>query len=449
MSVLAIAWKSIRQRALASSLTSLSIALGVMLMVVVLTISAAIEKAFDQTSVGYDLIVGPQGSDLQLVLSAVYRIQPPIENIPYQYLKTLRDDRRITAAVPLLFGDVTEEGAFPIVGTTPQYFELDYATNRSFRIRGKRINSFFDAIIGSEVARANGWDLGSQFTIRHGGAEGTHVHDEKFTVVAILEQTQTANDRTVFLNVEGFYAIAGHEKPLDEVEDRLRKFYGSEPDVLAELLTELDAHKAHLAEDEASGVSHDHHDHSHETPDCMKELTSVLVRTRSPADAIFLQADINKSFQARAVNPIRPIRKLMDNVLGNIRKALVVLTAMIIIVSGVSIFVSIYNSMSDRRREIGVMRALGASRTAVFSIVLAESTLLCLGGGVFGWLIGHGLTIAAAPAVIARTGLLLDAWAVTPWEFILFPVLLVLATVVGFLPALTAYRTNVADALQG
>jgi putative ABC transport system permease protein len=105
--------------------------------------------------------------------------------------------------------------------------------------------------------------------------------------------------------------------------------------------------------------------------------------------------------------------------------------------------------MADRRREIGIMRALGASRTAVFGIVLAESTVLCVGGGLLGWLVGHGLTVAAAPVVTSQTGLLLDAWAITPWEFVLFPVLLVLATVVGFLPALTAYRTDVADALHG
>lgn len=448
MSFVAIAWKSIRQRSLASALTSLSIGLGVMLMVVVLVISSAIENAFTQTSVGCHLIVGARGSDLQLVLSSIYRIQPPIENVPYLYLQQLQNDRRVTSAIPLLFGDVTEQGSFPIVGTTPEYFEAEYAPGRNFRIRGKRINSFFDAIIGSEVARRNGWDLGTQFTIRHGGEDGTHVHDEKFTVVAVLAPTQTANDRTVFLNVDGFYAIAGHEKPVDEVEERLRKFYGSEPEVLASALRQLTAHKEHLAEDAAAGHDHAHHHHSHDTPDAMKELTSILIRTRSDFDAISLQADINKAFQARAVNPTRPIRRLMDDVLGNIRRAMVVLTGMIIVVSGVSIFVSIYNSMADRRREIGIMRALGASRTTVFTIVLAESTLLCVGGGLIGWLVGHAIVVAAAPVLIAQTGLLLNPWAVTPWELTLFPLLLLLATLVGFLPALTAYRTDVADALQ-
>ena len=149
-----------------------------------------------------------------------------------------------------------------------------------------------------------------------------------------------------------------------------------------------------------------------------------------------------------AVNPVRPIQKLVTGLLGNIQKALVALTAIIILVSGVGIFVSIYNSMSDRRREIGIMRALGAGRMHVFGIVLSESTLLCVGGGLLGWLIGHGLAVIAAPWLIEQTGLLINPWAVNPWEATLFPVLVGLAALVGFLPAMTAYRTNVADALN-
>ena len=446
MNMFSIAWKSVRQRKLASSLTALSIALGVMLMVIVLVISGAIETAFSQRSIGYDLIVGPKGSDLQLVLSSVYRIQPPIENLPYMYLSQLKKDRRVTTAIPLAFGDVTEIGAFPIVGTTSEYFENEYAYEQRFRIRGQRMNGLFDSIIGSEVARANGWDLGSQFTIKHGGAESDYIHDEKFTVVAVIAPTGTANDRSVFLNLEGFYAIDGHEKPINEIEKRLRDFYAAEPETLAMALKQIEEVKVHRAQDEGSG--HDHAHHNHETPEAMKEVTSILVKTRSDFDAISLSGDLKKGFQAMAVNPIRPIQRLMKNVLGNVQKALVVLTAVIIAVSGVSIFVSIYNSMSDRRREIGIMRALGAQRSTVFSIVVAESAVLCLGGGIMGWLLGHGIAILAAPAVSARTGLLLNPWSINPMEFVLFPVLLVLAILVGFLPAMTAYRTNVADALN-
>ncbi len=444
MNLLTIAWKSIRKRRLASCLTALSIGLGVMLMVLVLVIFGAVNSAFSQRSVGYDLIVGPKGSDLQLVLSAVYRMQPPIENLPYMYLEQLKKDRRIISAVPLAFGDVTQDGSFPIVGTTPEYFENEYMPGRKYRLRGNRINGLFETIIGSEVSRQNGWDVGSQFTIVHGGAGSEDVHDEKFTVVAVLAPTATANDRTVFLNLDGFYAIDGHQKPIDEIEKRMKDFYAADPERLASALSQLETFKAEVAKE-----GHEHH-HIHNTPDAMKEVTAILVKTRpeTPFDAISFSAELQKGFQAMAVNPVRPIQRLVQGLLGNIQKALVVLTAIIILVSGVGIFVSIYNSMSDRRREIGIMRALGAGRRHVFGIVLAESALLCVGGGVMGWLVGHGLAIVASPWVIEQTGLLINPWALNSWEAILFPVLVGLAALVGFLPAMTAYRTNVADALS-
>jgi putative ABC transport system permease protein len=444
MNLLTIAWKSIRQRTLASFLTALSIGLGVMLMVLVLVIFGAVNSAFTQRSVGYDLIIGPKGSDLQLVLSAVYRIQPPIENLPYMYLEQIKKDRRIISAVPLAFGDVTEDGSFPIVGTTTEYFENEYMPGQRFKIRGERIHALFDGIVGAEVARQNGWDVGSTFTIVHGGAESGDVHDEKFTVVAVLAPTGTANDRTVFLNLEGFYAIEGHEKPVDEIEKRLKDFYAADPARLADAMQQLETYKT---KEKAAGPVHDH---MHDSPDAMKEVTAILVKTRpeTPFDAISLSAELQKGFQAMAVNPVRPIQRLVTGLLGNIQKALVVLTGIIILVSGVGIFVSIYNSMSDRRREIAIMRALGAGRMHVFGIVLAESTLLCVGGGIAGWVVGHGLAIAASPWVIRQTGLLINPWALNSWEAILFPVLVGLAALVGFLPAMTAYRTNVADALS-
>ncbi len=447
MSLISIAWKSIRQRGLASALTALSVALGVMMMVVVLVISGAVDAAFNQRTIAYDLIVGHQrGGELALVLSAVYRVQPASENLPYLYYLQLREDRRVVSAVPLAFGDVTQEGHFPLVGTTDEYFRNDYTPGRKFRIRGKRMSHHFDAIIGAEVARRNNWDIGSQFTIVHGGADGTHVHDEKFTVVAVMERTGTPNDRTVFVNIEGFYAIAGHETPLNEVEQRLKNFYASDPERLKTALAQIAAAR----EQEAAEAAHDHH-HHHAIPDAAKEVTAILIRTRPDAlfDPINLSAELREGYQAMAVNPMKPIRQIMNQLVGSVKQGLMVLTAMIILVSGVSIFVSIYNSMSDRRREIGIMRALGARRTSVFGIILMESVVLCVGGGLLGWLAGHGLAVAAAPYVTARTGLLLDPWTVDTLEFVLFPVLLLLASAVGFLPAMTAYRTDVADALSG
>ena len=448
MNLFAIAFKSIRQRSLASGLTALSVALGVMLMVVVLVISGIIERTFSQNSIGYHLLAGPKGSDLQLVLSSVYRIQPPIENLPYLFYKQLQNDPRVVAAVPLAFGDVTEQGHFPIVGTTSEFFKREYAPGRSFSVQpgGKQIGGPFDAVIGSVVARKNGWKVGSQFTIQHGGAQSDHIHDEKFTVVSVFTPTGTANDKTVFLDLEGFYQIDGHGKPIDEAERRLTEFFKSDKDV--EILAEVKKQIAAARAAEAEEASHDHSGHHHHaTPDVLKEVTSVLLYMRSDFDTINLSNELRKGYKAQAINPIRPMRRLMDSVVGNIRRVLVVLTGLIIVVSGVSIFVSIYNSMADRRREIAVMRALGARRQSVFSIILAESILLCVIGGIIGLILGHGLVYLAAPYVAQQTGLLIDPFSFEPIELVLFPILLLLASMVGFIPAMTAYRTDVADAL--
>lgn len=483
MNLLTIAYKSIRQRMLASSLTGLSVALGIMLMVGVLVIHGILDRMFSQQSVGYDLIVGPKGSSLQLVLNTVYRVSQPIENLPYRFYEQLKGDSRIAEAVPMALGDVTREGGFPIVGTESGYFEIAPPPGRPIRIKGDKFKTPFDAIIGARVARKNGWDVGTRFSLVHGGADSDHVHDEQFTVVGVLAPTGTPNDKTVFLPLEGFYRIEGHKKPADEARKREREFFG-EP--MAEAASPGPAPGSDGASDrhakdrsdgsersdggpageneEEDGEHHEdeHHEgeHGHHelepVPDEQKEVTAILVRMRRPSGASpstqsmltpMFQAELNEGFEAQAVHPIMVMKSLMDDIIGNVQKVLLFLTALIVVVSGIGIFVSIYNSMSDRRREIAVMRALGASRTTVFSIILAESVLLCFGGGVLGILLGHGLIFAAAPFVEAETGILIDPLAFEPIELVLLPALIGLASLVGFLPGLTAYRTDVAKAL--
>ena len=164
-------------------------------------------------------------------------------------------------------------------------------------------------------------------------------------------------------------------------------------------------------------------------------------------DTISLSSEYRNGFKATAVNPIIPMARLRNQFLGNIEKVLLIMSILILLVSAVSIFVSIYNSMSDRRREISIMRALGAPRSSVFSFILAESVLLCAIGGVLGVVLGHGLVFLAAGRIADETGLILNPWAFQWQEVLIFPVLFIMAVIVGFLPAATAYRTDVASNL--
>lgn len=445
MNLLTIAWKSVRQRSLSSTLTAFSIALGIMLMVSVLVIFGVVESTFSQRSINYDLIVGPKGSPLQLVLSTVYHVSPPIENLPYKFYKDLQKRPEVSVAIPIAFGDVTEQGSFPIVGTTPQFFELDYAPRRPFLVNGDFVRKPFDAVIGQRVARENGWTLGTKFKLVHGGADTGHVHDEEFEVKGILAPTGTPHDKTVYVNLDGFYMIEGHDKPITEGIERERKFFGLPP-LSPE---ELAAQAKRLGGHDHEGHDHAGHDHQHAIPDVQKEVTAVLVQCKTQIAANLLAGELKKGYQAMGVNPIMPMQQLFNDVLGGVRTLLIVLTGLIVIVSGIGIFVSIYNSMSARQKEIAIMRALGARRTTVFGIILLESILLCVGGGLFGLILGHGLVFAAAPLVEARSGILMDPLSFDPWELVLFPVLLGVGSFVGFLPGMAAYRTDVAQALSG
>lgn len=424
MSLFKIAWRSIRQRGLASALTALSMALGVALVVAVLVIHAVVADSFGRNAgLGYDVIVGAKGGKLQLVLNTVYHLSTPVENIPYSLLKAFTDGEfkpYVSRAIPYCLGDNYK--GYRVVATVPGLFEdpdgpdLKYAFARG---RNFKRDAYFEGVAGAIAARKLGLEVGDTFRPAHGVIDDGqgHTHDA-FTVVGILEPTGTPNDRALFINMEGFYLLENHAKPVE----------GS-------------AAKPHDA--------HDDHDHGRPEPlpEDQRELTAILVRTTSPTASMILPNRINEGNQAQAVLPIREIRGLFDAIVEPIEWLLLGLTVMIVVVSGIGILVSIYNSMSERRREIAVMRALGARRSTVMTIVLLESVMLSLGGGAIGWLLGRGLIAALSPIIAAETGVAIGLAPVQPVEWLLIPGLTALAAVVGYLPAMTAYRTDVARAL--
>lgn len=507
MSLWKIAWRSIEQRALASSLTGVSMALGVFLVVIVLVIHSVVDRFFRQSSQGYDMIIGAtKGGRIQLVLNTVYHLSQPVENLPYSYYKEfLKDGPRpgkyaslVDVAVPVCLGDSYDQ--FRVVGTTPGMFEVwapyqkyEFAEGRNFEQE-----NFFEGVIGSVVASETGLKVGDEFQPTHGiEAEGGHKHDA-FKVVGILKPSGTPNDRALFINMEGFYLLSNHAKEPDtEAEghpERTRQEAEDHEDHDAHHDEEMhEAHDEHAADHEdhahdhdagqhgaaeetnhddehgsdhhddaehgheEHGVAdHDHehgHDHEHEhapLPESQREVTAILVRT-SPTNimaSMELVKKINKGNEAQAVLPAREIQTILDTFVGNMRLLLLTLTVLIVIVAGIGIMVSIYNSMSDRRRDIAVMRSLGARRSTVLNIILLESILLSVGGGAAGWLLAHGLIAAASPMVLAKTGFAVGAVPFSIEEAALLPGLVVLASLVGYLPAWTAYRTDVAKALS-
>jgi len=332
-----------------------------------------------------------------------------------EFVSFLAPDK--VSAIPVSLGDYL--GQFRVIGTTPEFFEMvydlehgrtyEFAEGGNFTGAGKY--GVFESIIGAKVAREHGYTVGSLIQPSHGSPEG-EAHDD-FEIVGILKSSGTPQDRGVFVNIEGFNQIPQH------IRD-----------------------------------------------DGSKEVTSLLVDTKDPLQSRDLVFTLSEGPVGQAVKPVQIIFRLFSKFVGPIRNLLLVITLLICVVSGIGILVSIYNSMSDRKKEIAVMRALGAGRSTVMSVVLLESVMISMIGGVIGWLAGHGLIGLASGKIESETGVVVSALDLAPpmkelsyllgeqltpnisVEIWLIPLLIVLAIAVGFLPAWTAYRTDVAEALQ-
>ena len=230
----------------------------------------------------------------------------------------------------------------------------------------------------------------------------------------------------------------------------MEKTAGESDGLMLPGLGDEDGHEHAHDDDEHAHDDHDHDGHMHEVDDKYKEITAILVCTdmSKPKLAMVLDDVVNGEEVAQAVRPARVIFDLFDGIVGNVQLLLMILATLVVVVAGVGILVSIYNSMSDRRHEIAVMRALGASRVTVGTIILLESIMLSFGGGLFGLAVGHTLVGILSPVIADQTGVIVSAFQFQWQELILIPGLLVLATIVGYIPAMSAYRTDVAKSLS-
>jgi putative ABC transport system permease protein len=454
MSLFGIAWRTIRQRLLTSGLTALSLALGVALVVATLVIGDLVSQAFSSGSgLGYNMIVGAKGSPLQLVLNSVYLVSKPIENVPWAFYEDFlpagaRADGTagtfagsVRTAVPICMGDYFK--GFRVVGTNAAYFDrLSYGGGVALgmppwlaRLLGKpttmsaprpfafaagrnfRDDEFFGGVLGSEVAATLGLAVGDTFSPTHGADDGL-VHDP-FTVTGVLARTDTPVDRGVYVNMEGFYLQEGHAKPVEGVAARPPE-------------TPAGAGPAPLPREQ-------------------REVTAVLVETISqpglPAElaAMALRTRINEGRDGQAAEPIREISVLLGLFVRPLELLLLLLTTLVVIVSAIGILVSMVGSSLERSRDVAVMRALGARRSQVLATVLIEAVILALGGGLVGWVLGHGIVAAIGPMITTNAGVSATFFSAAPTaELLLVPFLIALAILAALLPALAAYRTDVA-----
>ncbi len=439
MTTLSIVTKNLRKRLLATVLTTLSIALGAGLILSILTIQSETEKSFNQTSVGYDLILAAKGSQLQSTLNTLYHVETSTGIVPYAlYEATLRDPR-VEYAFPFYVGDSFRQ--YRVIGTSTDYLE-QAAPRRgmAYTFRdGRNFEAVHEAVLGGLVADQTGMKVGDTFFFTHGvtmadGAAEEYVHeDHPVTIVGILDYTGTANDRVIFSAVQTTHSVHA-------------PFQGTPED-------------------------HDHeHDHAHdddlEVAAKPENLDAVLVKFKSPASALQVAGMINYPVPANpviannlrrdplfpyregimAVSPAVQINALM-NIIGNVDWVLRAIAVLVVIVALFGILVAIYNTMEERKRDIAIMRSLGASRGTILRIILLEAAFICFMGSFIGLLLGWAASAAVAPYLITSAGIFIEPFTFSLNHALVLMILIGLGIIAGTIPALKAYRTDVASHL--
>lgn len=461
MNIFNIVNKNLKKRLLSTCLTVFSVLLGVAMIVAIYVIQAETERSFNQTSVGYDLILTAKGSQLQATLNALYHLEASVGIIPYSIYETAKRDPRIVSAYPLYVGD--SYNGYRVVGTSAEFLQsAEPRRGQPFAIKeGRVFDKPLEAVLGSDVARRTGLGIGDEIQIQHGlfepvpGAEA-HVHDNApVKIVGILAVSGTANDKVIFTDLYSTHALHDPRFHIDDLHDHDHE--------------ESDQNQDHHSHDD-----HQEHDHaSHEQTDSnivtdireiieLKELDALLIKMTDPAAALQLSGMINYPTPANpllarnlmrdpffqykeqimAVIPAMQIMSLMS-IVGNAEVVLRFVAWFVVVVALTGVLIAIYNTMEDRKRDLAVMRALGASRKQIFSIIVLEAIILCFIGSVSGILIGHLLVYFSITYLTSIAGIVITAFVFDLYQLYLVIGIVLLGAIAGIIPALKAYNSEV------
>ncbi len=422
MNTFQIAWGYLWSRKFITSLTILSVALGVALISSVLTLRQETERRFVEEGQAFDAVIGAKGSPLQLVLSAVYYMDTPTGNISWEEYEKVREHEWVErvdtdgdgvgdrpAAFPVSMGDAL--GSARIVGTVPELFEHTWTSPSSGEVtrpftlaEGRIFEKPFEAVIGSFAASNIGLELGQEFR----GSHGMEEHDEWYTVVGIFAPSGTPNDHAIFCDLESVWLSHPHE---DDEEDE-------------------DAH-----------ADHDHADEADQ-----REVTAVLLNLGSPAWRFKFRDEFRDS-PVQAAIPIMEIQKMFNQFLSTVQTVLMAVAYLVVVVASISIMIGLYMSIQMRRRDLAVMRALGAGAGDIFGAVILEAIFVTILGVVLGWLLGNVGTWLLSFYLSREYGLTIRSFTLSRQEIQAFAAVVMVGYMAGVVPAVQAYRRDVAKDL--
>ena len=414
MNLLKISLANLKEKKLNSFLSAMLLTLGIGMISLLLLLNKQLDEQFRRNIRGIDMVVGAKGSPLQLILSSIYQIDAPTGNVPLSEVNSLKRNPFVKTVIPLSMGD--NYHGFRIVGTTPKYVEHFQAKIAE----GALFTQPMDVTLGSKVAKNSGLKIGDTFASSHGlDSDGEAHNDKKYKVVGIFESTGSVVDQLVLTNLESVWEIHDHaeDKAADAPAENIKQ---SDP-----------AHEEEMAEP--------HHQDE-------KQVTSALIQFRNPMGLITIPRQINQNTSMQAALPSIEINRLFS-LLGVGIETLRALALVIIIIAGVSVFISLYNSLKERKYEMALMLSMGATRTKLFLMLLLEGLILAVTGYLSGIILSRVGLWLFSRAAEQDFHYSIREFSILPEEIYLLIGALVLGLLAAALPSLGIYRLNISRTL--
>lgn len=394
MNIFKLSWKNLLAKPLNTGLSILLLMLGVAMISLLMLMSSQLEEQFKKNITGIDMVVGAKGSPLQLILSAVFQVDNPTGNISLAEAEELKKNRLIGQGIPLSYGDSFR--GYRIVGTTSEYLDLYDAKLLEGRVWQKSM----EVVIGSKIALATGLKVGDEFASAHGFAEGGDVHGETpFTVVGVLERSNSVADQLLLTATESIWDVHNH---------------GGE--------------------------------HEEEVEDEDPQITAMLIKFRGPMGIIRLPRMVNEETNMQAAVPSFEMSRLIG-LMGVGIDTLNLIAYLVMIVSAISIFISLYNAIKERRYEMALMRSYGATARQLFLMVVLEGVFLSALGIILGTLTSRAGLLIVSGLAEERFHFDFNNLAILSQEYYLFGACLAIGFVASIIPAIQALRIDISRAL--
>lgn len=417
MSLWSVFWKSLWNRKLTSTLTVFSIALSVLLLLGIERVRMGARESFSNTISQTDLIVGARGGQLQLLLYAVFNMGSANANMGFDTFEMIKQHPAVEWAIPYSLGD--SHRGFRVVGTTDEFYRhYRYGRAKSLSFaQGQQPSQLFDVVLGAEVAQALGYSLGNKIAMAHGIHDGPAIYshdDMPFTVTGILTRTGTPIDRSLYISLKGLEAM--HMDWSDGAPPRRGEETPAESIRADELQVE--------------------------------QISAAFVRTKNRIETMSLQRELN-TYSEEALLAIIPGVVLGElwSVVSYAEDGLRLVSWAVLIVGLLSMLIALYTSLQERRREMAILRSVGAGLGKIILLLLAEALSLTALGVIVGGALTYALLLGLQPILESSLGLFVPITAIRPLELVYMVVILSAGLIIGFIPALKAYRNSLADGL--